>query len=160
VALATSAFAVAPARGLRRGRASGPVLHRGFCALVTAASCLVHVWLAVSGQHGPWLGLLMLVLAAVCVPCAVHIWRHSNVGALQRVMVCALSMVALHAMLLVGGITEGHTHVAHHGDHGSTSNQAGTLLAIVGLELMTGLLAATLLARLRTNHQVTLLGSR
>jgi hypothetical protein len=36
----------------------------------------------------------------------------------------------------------------HHGGQGSADSQAGTLLAVVGLELMTGLLAATLLARL------------
>lgn len=38
------------------------------CAAVTSVSCLVHRWVAVSG----------FVLAAVCVPCAVHIWQHSN----------------------------------------------------------------------------------
>lgn len=135
-----------------RARATGPVLHPRVCAAVTSVSCLVHLWVAASGRHGLWLGLLMLVLAAVCVPCAVHIWQHSRVSALQRVMVCALAMVALHLMLLVGGITEGHRHLTHHSDQGSTISQAGTLLAIVGLELVTGLLAATLLARLRSTH--------
>lgn len=133
-------------------RSAGPVLHPRVCAAVTSVSCLVHLWVAVSGWHGVWLGLLMLVLAAVCVPCAVHIWQHSNVGALQRVMACALAMVALHGMLLVGSITEGPRHVMHHGGQGSANSQAGAVLAIVGLELMTGLLAATLLARLRISQ--------
>jgi hypothetical protein len=101
----------------------------------------------------------MLVLAAVCLPCALHIWQHSKVSALQRVMVCALAMAALHGMLLVGGTTGGHTHLPPHGDHGSPSSQAGTLLAIVGLELMTGLLAATLIAQLRRSQHATLGGS-
>ncbi|WP_350224973.1 hypothetical protein [Arthrobacter sp. efr-133-TYG-120] len=131
-----------------RVRSAGPVLHPRVCAAVTSVSCLVQLWVAVSGWHGVWMGLLMLVLAAVCVPCAVHIWQHSNVGALQLVMACALAMVVLHGMLLVGGITEGPRHVTHHVGQGSADTQAGTLLAVVGLELMTGLLAATLLARL------------
>jgi hypothetical protein len=131
-----------------RVRSAGPVLHPRVCAAVTSVSCLFQLWVAVSGWHGVWMGLLMLVLAAVCVPCAVHIWQHGNVGALQRVMACALAMVVLHGMLLVGGITEGPTHVTHHVGQGSADSQAGTLLAVVGLELMTGLLAATLLARL------------
>lgn len=164
MALATNPAGAATARKLltTKGRVQStvPVLHPRVCAAVTSVSCLVHVLVAASGRHGALLGLLMLVLAALCVPCAVHIWRHSKVGALQRVMVCALAMVALHGMLLVGGTTEGHTHVTHHGDQGSTSSQAGTLLAIVGLELMTGLLAATLLARLRISQHATPHGSR
>lgn len=142
-----------------RVRSAGPVLHPRVCAAVTLVSCLAHVWLAASGRHGAWLGLLMLVLAAVCVPCLGHIWRHSKVAALHRVMVCALAMVALHGMLLVGGVTEGHSHLTRHGDSTSTSSQAGTLLVIVGLELMTGLLAATLIARLRISQHATLHGS-
>lgn len=140
-----------------RVRAQGPVLHRRLCAVVTAVSCAAHLWLAVSGHHGLWLGFLMISLAAVCVPCTVHIWRHSRVGALHQVAASAVVMVAVHAVLLLGAAGAGHTHgggpassVAAPG----VGAEAGTqLLLVIGLELTTALLAATLVARLRAAHR-------
>lgn len=112
----------------------------------------MHLWLALQNQHGLWLGALMVVLAGACVPCAVHIWQRSHPGVLHRVMCCALVMVALHGSLLLGGPAEGHKHLAGQGA-GSVASQAGHLLAVIGLELVTALLAATLVARLRgTQH--------
>ncbi|MBA4102391.1 MAG: hypothetical protein C0488_09190, partial [Arthrobacter sp.] len=93
-----------------RAREAGPVLHRRMCATATAGSCLMHLWLAASGHHGPWLGVLMVALAAVCVPCAFHIWRHSRVGAPQQVATAAVAMAALHAVLLLGAGGAGHAH--------------------------------------------------
>ena len=89
----------------------------------------------------------MVALAAVCLPCAVHIWRHSRVAALHQVTLVALVMVALHAALLLSGGGDGHTH------GGGPSSYAGRadgaqLLLVIGLELTTALLAATLVARL------------
>ena len=137
-----------------RVRPSGPVLHPRICAAVTAVSCLVHLWLATTGHHDAWLGVLMIALAAVCVPCAVHIWRHSRVGALHQVTLSALAMVALHAVLLLGAGGGGH---AHGGGPASsvadTSGAAGQLL-VIGLEITTALLAATLVARLRCRAQL------
>lgn len=137
-----------------RARTSRPVLHPRLCAGVVLASSAVHLWLALQNQHGVWLGALMVVLAAVCLPCALHIWQHSRPGALHRVMCCALVMVALHGMLLFGGGSAGgHAHFADH-TAGMAAGQAGNLLAVVGLELVTALLAATLVARLRAGRQV------
>lgn len=133
-----------------RARTGGPVLHSRLCAGVVLASSAVHLWLALQNQHGVWLGALMVVLAGICLPCAVHIWQHSRPGALHRVMSCALVMVALHGMLLIGGSTGGHGHLAGN-TAGMASGQAGYLLAVVGLELVTALLAATLIARLRAS---------
>lgn len=133
-----------------RARSSGPVLHSRLCAGVVLASSAVHLWLALQNRHGVWLGALMVVLAAVCLPCAVHIWQHSRPGALHRVMSCALVMVALHGMLLVGGSAGGHGHLAGPAA-GTASDQTVNLLAVVGLELVTALLAATLIARLRVS---------
>lgn len=135
---------------MRRARTSGPVLHPRFCAVVVAASSAVHVWLAIQNQHGAWLSVLMLALAVVCLPCSLHIWRHSRVAALRRVMACAVSMVALHGLLLVGSGAGGHGHAGTFGLHGTAVGQAGSLLAVVGLEITTALLAATLVARLRS----------
>jgi hypothetical protein len=146
------------------GRTAGPipgprrvvhsrVVHSRVVSAVTASSCLVHLWLVAGNHHGLWLNLLMLAMVAVCLPCAVHIWRDGRAGALRQVMGCALAMTVLHAVLLLGGsgsAAAGHSHgtaaVPPAGDAGSA---AVGLLAIVVLEITTALLAATLLARLR-----------
>ena len=135
-----------------RVRSSGPVLHPRICAALTAVSCLVHLWLAASGHHQAWLGILMIGLAAVCIPCTVHIWRHSRVGALHQVTISALAMVGLHAVLLLSAGGAGGSGHAHGG--GPASNAVGvsgaaSLLLVIGLEITTALLAATLVARLR-----------
>ena len=131
---------------------AGIVFHSRICAVVTAASCLTHLWLAAGNQHGTWLNLLMLAMVAVCLPCAVHIWRHGRTRALRQVMAAALAMTAVHAVLLLGAGPGG----AGHGHLGSAAAAAGSapagsgaLLAVIALEITTALLAATLLARLR-----------
>ncbi|BCW37846.1 hypothetical protein StoSoilA2_39020 [Arthrobacter sp. StoSoilA2] len=143
-----------------RVRSAGPVLHPRICAALTAVSCAVHLWLAASGHHGAWLGILMIALAAVCVPCTVHIWRHSRVGALHQVTVSAVAMIALHAVLLLGaGGLSGAGGAGHSHGGGPTSNAADPsgaagLLLVIGLEITTALLAATLVARLRRRVQI------
>lgn len=132
-----------------RVRSAGPVLHPRICAALTAVSCLVHLWLAASGHHGAWLGVLMIALAAVCVPCTVHIWRHSRVGALHQVTVSALAMVGLHAVLLLGAGGAGHVHGGRPTSNAVDTSGAAGLLLVIGLEITTALLAATLVARLR-----------
>jgi hypothetical protein len=135
-----------------RVRTAGPVLHPRLCAVITAVSCLAHLCLAVENHHGAWLNALMLALAAVCVPCTVHIWRHSRVTAVRQVMASALLMVAVHSFLLLGSGAPGHGHSAGvAGTGGPTA--AADLLAVLALEITTALLAATLVARLRVNHQ-------
>ena len=126
-----------------------PVVHPRLVAAVTGVSCAAHVWLALFGQHGVWVGVLMLALAAVCLPCAVHIWRHSRVGALHRVTASALAMVLLHAALLLGTAGGGH---AHGGDPASSvvvPTGTAHLLLVIGMEITTAILAATLVSRLR-----------
>src|SRR5919107_4776785 len=66
-----------------RARASGPVPYTGFrvhtrlCAAVTAASSLVHLGSVLENQHGPLLNAVMVAMAAVCLPCAVHVWNRA-----------------------------------------------------------------------------------
>lgn len=135
---------------IRRARMSGPVLHPRLCAVVVTGSSAVHVWLAFQNQHGAWLSALMLVLAVVCLPCALHIWRHSRVAALQRVMACAVSMVLLHGLLLAGSSAGGHAHTGVPPSNVAGVSSAGGLLMVIALEIATALLAATLVARLRS----------
>ncbi len=48
------------------------MLQGRLCALATAGSCVMHV--SQIGSHHPWwLNVLMIVMVAVCLPCAVHI---------------------------------------------------------------------------------------
>ncbi|WP_309108248.1 hypothetical protein [Arthrobacter sp.] len=151
---AATAMAEASAAVLTgRAGTGGPVLHARLCAGVVAASGGVHVWLALQNEHGACLGALMMVLAAVCMPCAVHIWQDSHVAALQRVMGCALFMVALHGLILVSGTARGHAHHNTYGDLESVADRPGNLLAVIGLELITALFASTLVARLRANQR-------
>ena len=134
----------------RRARISGPVLHPRLCAAVVSGSSAAHVWLAFQNQHGAWLSALMLTFAVVCLPCALHIWRHSRMAALHRVMACAVSMVVLHGLLLAGSKTGGHIHAGVPPSNVAEVSSAGGLLMVIALELATALLAATLVARLRS----------
>ena len=131
-----------------RVRANGPVLHHRLVAVVTALSCTAHLWVALSRHHGAWVSVLMLALAAVCLPCAVHTWRRSGPAALHQVTAAAVAMAVLHAVLLLGGGGAGH---AHGGAPPSSVADSGgpQLLLLIALELATALLAATLVARLR-----------
>jgi len=131
-----------------RVHANGPVLHPRLVAVVTTVSCAAHLWLAVSGHHGVWLGVLMVALAAVCLPCAVHIWRHCKLGALHQVAVAAVAMAALHALLLLGG-GAGHVHGGAPPSSAVAVSGGTQLLLVIALELATALSAATLVARLR-----------
>ncbi|MDQ0662653.1 hypothetical protein QFZ35_001151 [Arthrobacter ulcerisalmonis] len=132
-----------------RGRAHGPVLHPRLVAVVTALGCAAHLWLAASSHHEVWLAVLMVVLAAVCLPCAVHIWRYSRVGALHQVAGAAAVMAALHASLLLGSGGAGHSHTGVPPSSAAHADGAGGLLLVIALELVTALLAASLVARLR-----------
>jgi hypothetical protein len=133
-------------------RRAGVVFHSRICAAVTAASCLAHLWLVAGNQHATWLNLLMLAMVAVCVPCAVHIWRQGRARSIRQVMASALAMTGVHALLLFGAGPGAAGHIHHGGAApaaGAATSGAGMLLAVIALEMTTALFAATLLARLR-----------
>ena len=98
----------------------------------------------------------MLALAAVCLPCALHIWRHNRVAALRRVMACAVSMWcrSRRAVCSAQG-SGGHAHAGVPPSNVAGPNIAdaagpGGILLVIALEIATALLAATLVARLRS----------
>ena len=130
-------------------RANAPVLHRRLVAVVTAVSCAAHLWLAASGHHGVWLGVLMMALAAVCLPCTVHIWRYGRVGALNQVTAAAVVMAVLHTALLLSAGGAAHAHGSQPPSSAVADSGGTQLLLVIALELATALLAATLVARLR-----------
>lgn len=139
------------------GRASGlilhppPVLHMRLVAVATAASCMVHLWLVAENHHGVWLNLLMLAMVAVCLPCSVHIWRYLRVGALRKVTASAVVMAVLHAILLLASDPSIHSHGGAAVPAGRAAGAAS--VGVIALELATALLAATLVARLRTRQR-------
>ncbi|HKS00669.1 MAG TPA: hypothetical protein VJS86_03265 [Arthrobacter sp.] len=150
--------------------ASARVLHSRAVSAVTAASCIVHLWLVAGNHHGPWLGAVMLAMVGVCLPCAVHLWRGAGERSLRQVMGCALAMTALHAVLLLGapgtgGGPLGHAHAgaarsaAAAAGAGAAADAAG-LMAIIVLEITTAFLAATLLARLRADPRTAPVAAR
>ena len=146
----------------RRTVTAGIGFHSWTCAAVTVASCLAHLWLVAENQHGTWLSLLMLAMVAVCLPCAVHIWRHGRHRALRQVMAAALAMTAVHAVLLLGTGAGGTGHSHHVSTAAAGADAApsgsGALLAVIALEMTTALLAATLLARLRAEPRSAVSG--
>jgi hypothetical protein len=106
------------------------------------------VWFLVANQHGIWLNILMLAMVALCLPCALHIWRYSRASALRQVMASALAMALVHTLLLVGSSSSAHGH--HGAAAGTTGSATEVSLAVIAVEMATALLASTLLARLRT----------
>jgi hypothetical protein len=151
---------------MRRVRASGPVPYSGFilhsrlCAAVTAASALVHLGSVLENQHGLILNAVMVAMAAVCLPCAVHIWNRARPGTLQKIVASAIFMAVLHCFLLFAAAPSAHGHGGTAAVPGSGSPAAGASLGVIALELATGLLAAKLIARLRISQYSTRHSSR
>lgn len=144
-------FMISTAEG---GRIFRPVLHPRICATLTVACCLVHLWLAAANHHGAWFSGLMIAIAAVCIPCSVHIWRHSRLNALHQVTVSSLAMVALHTFLLLGAGGAGHSHGGGPDPKDLDTSAATGLLLVIMLEIATAMIAATLVARLRRRSQL------
>ncbi|MFC4371983.1 hypothetical protein [Citricoccus nitrophenolicus] len=125
------------------------LLHGRLCAGATAGSCVLHIFL-VNSLHPWWLNLMIIVMVGVCVPCAAHIWHRPKVRALRQISIAALMMAALHAGLMLFQTPQGHVHGTQHSvmlqvtDAGNAST-----VAVIVVELLTALLASTLLARLR-----------
>lgn len=109
-------------------------------------SSAAHLWMAIGEHHPVWMKVFMLAMVGVCLPCAVHIWRHSSVKALQKVAACAVGMASLHLLLILAAPSAGHMHAVAM-SHGGTS--AGLTLTIIAIEMGLALTAATLVARLR-----------
>lgn len=92
----------------------------------------------------------MLAMVAVCLPCSLHLWRHSRVSTLHKVMASALIMAVLHAFLLLAAGSSDHGHATSpRAVVGTATSAAAASLAIIGVEITTALVAATLVARLR-----------
>jgi len=124
------------------------------CSAVALASVAAHLWMAWEHRAMPWESALMVVMAAVCLPCAVAVWRHAHDKAVQLLMVMALLMVAVHAATLLAP----GAMVSSHGGMGSMAmpvqgdgSHMDAMLGIIALELVVALMAAWVVRRSRTH---------
>ena len=131
--------------------AAGPGLHARACAGAALVSVGLHLLMA--GQHAGWAAVPMLVMALLCLPCVLPLWRDGSVGAARMMMGSALAMVAVHAVLLLypsGGSAgmAGHRHGSMPMDvSAGAAASTFSMLALIGWELMAALAAATWLRR-------------
>lgn len=111
-----------------------------------------------AGQHAGLMAAGMLLMALVCLPCVLPLWRSGSVGAARMMMGGALGMVAIHAVLLLapaGGAPGGAAGAAGHRHGGlvvaaapaAGADAAVSMLALIGWELAAAMLAATWVRR-------------
>lgn len=130
------------------------------CAAIALASVGAHLWMGWEHRAMPWEGMLMLLMAAACLPCAVAVWRRGHGRSVRLLYGMALTMVAVHAVLLLApGSMEGHGHGGM-GSMDATSSmadggmvgampQSTSMLCIVAVELAVAMLAAWVMRRSR-----------
>jgi hypothetical protein len=98
---------------------------------------------------GGWMAALGSAMAAACLPCAWHLWRRPSLRAARAVIAMSLAMVLVHGVLVLsGGHGGGHAH-GHQPGAGAADAHAGTMLAIIAVELGTAFLAAAWVRRQR-----------
>lgn len=148
--------------GNRAGEGRRAGLPARLCATVALASVGAHVWMGWQHRAMPWEAALMLLMAAVCLPCAVDVWRGAHRRAVTILFAMALAMVAVHGALLVGSGSMGaHQHGAMSamgamgsmgdaGAQGAAANPlAASMLGIIALELGVAMAAAWVMRRTR-----------
>ncbi|WP_267545839.1 hypothetical protein [Arthrobacter sp. H14-L1] len=104
----------------------------------------------------PWESGLMLLMSAVCFPCAVAVWRSAHVRAVHLLFAMALIMVAVHAALLLVPVSmAGHQHgtmVPIVTRMTGTASHSAAMLGVIALELGVAMLAAWTMRRARWRH--------
>ena len=118
-----------------------------WAAAGAALAAVVHLWMATAGG---WMALLGLGMAAACAPCAWHLWRRPTVSASRLVLGMSLGMVAVHTAVVLGGAgaaaapSGAHVHGGSPAISGAEAHAAhtGTMLVVIGVELVSALLAA------------------
>ncbi len=110
------------------------LLGRGAAGLALA-SAAVHVLLLDAGSLG---SLVMVAMAAVCLPCAWHLWRSPSASVWRLTALLDVVMLVLHAQML--GSSSGH---------GMSHGPSPDGLMLVGLGLIGAQLALAAVALLR-----------
>ncbi len=115
------------------------------CAGAALASVATHAWMAWEHRGVPWESGLMLLMAAICLPCAVSVWHGARASAVSALLVMALVMVTVHAAIL---LSPGTMTIHQHGSRGEMAisatpqSHAGAMLSVIALELAVAPLAA------------------
>lgn len=112
-----------------------PVMTRSrLGAVLVAVSALLH--LAVLPQLAlPW-AAFMVGLVAVCVPCAIALWRHESVAAWTMVATTSAIMLVAHlvwgASMHPNSSTTHSSHADHaaHADHVASAGSIGEMLML------------------------------
>ena len=139
------------------------------CAAIALASVGAHLWMGWEHRAILWESGLMLLMAAACLPCAVSVWRRGHDRGVRLLFGMALTMVAVHAVLLLApGDMPGHGHGGM-GSMGSTASMGvgmagavpgpGSMLGIVALELAVAALGAWSMRRARPAAGVQMPGN-
>ncbi|MEZ2389218.1 hypothetical protein AB6813_06665 [bacterium RCC_150] len=118
-------------------------------------------------QHGSVLtGVLALIMAVACAPCAISLWRNGTAASARMLMVMSLAMVAIHGAMLLGGTVDAGGMASGHAAHAavqlaaapagaasSADHETLGTLAVMVCDDVAAMLAAVWLFRLRAYAQ-------
>lgn len=123
-------------------------------AAAAGAGAVSHVFML--STHSTPVGVALAVLmATVCVPCAVSLWRRADPRSARMLMVMSLIMVAIHGFMLTGSFTGAASHAGHaaadasHDSAGTAVDGALSMMAVMVCDYIAAALAALWLSRLR-----------
>lgn len=120
------------------------VLGRRACALLAAASALLHVFMLTHAGNVVSAALLAVMILA-CLWCARDLWRRGTPGVWCTVALMNLAMVALHTPM--------PSH--HHASGATASGHSGLMVFTVLLALTEAAIAGTVLYYRTRNRSVT-----
>ena len=135
-------------------RANALDAQRRLCAALGGLSAAVHLLAAGTVAHGPLLTAAMVLMAVLCVPCALSLWRSPGCTAAFRLLGMSLGMLAAHWVLVFGfrGSLDGHHDSAVMAGTPDASSGMGimVMLAMMLMELGIALAVALWLRRRRS----------
>ncbi|HKU35581.1 MAG TPA: hypothetical protein VJP90_08540 [Paenarthrobacter sp.] len=113
--------------------------------LAVCIGILAHLWMLANHNHEAWTSLATVAMAAGCLPCVPRLWSNPGAAPARKLMVMALAMAAFHGILLIlSGQNTGHgPHVHTMAGMGTSPDGAAAMLMVLGIELITAFLAAT-----------------
>ena len=130
-------------RGMSTAHACS-ILGRRMCALLAAASALLHVvMLGVAANLAA--GVVLAAMIVGCLYCAAHLWQRGTSGGWCAVALMSLAMVALHTPM-----------PAHHHGAGVAPVSAPVMSSVMALAVVLALTEATIAAAVlyyRTRHR-------